>query len=140
MKTRPENLTGFSAGHPWYYTLGGAILSPKQIRADVLESDCQGYMAEDIQAVDKKPEPHRSEALRAFKVKFTKELAKDISCYRQTACKIRQDRVENPMDVEPDLCADIHVDISLIYSHISNDFTHLNSIEDLLAQQGDLFG
>ncbi len=41
--------------------------------------------------------------------------------------------------VEPDSCADNHTDISLKYAHIYNDFAHLNYIEDVLAQQGDLF-
>jgi hypothetical protein len=108
MKKAPQNLTGYNFGHPWYYVLGGEILSPKQIRAEVSTGSYQGYMAEEINAVDNKTEPHRSEALRAFKAKFLKDLAEDISCYRQIACAIRQDRVENPIFVEPDSCADSH--------------------------------
>jgi len=115
--------------------LGGEILSPKQIRAEVSAGNYQGYMAEEINAIDNKPEPHRSEALRAFKAKFLKDLAEDISRYRQIACAIRRDRAENSVFIEPDSCADI----SLKYAHIYNDFAHLNCIEDLLAQQGDLF-
>jgi len=140
MEKAPKNLTGYNFGHPWYYVLGGEILSPKQIRAEVSAGSYQGYMAEEINAVDNKPEPHRSEALRAFKAKFANDLAEDISRYRQIACAIRQDRTENPIFIEPDSCADVHTDISLKYAHIYNDFAHLNYIEDLLAQQGDLFG
>ena len=58
---------------------------------------------------------------------------------QRIACAIRRDRAENPIFVEPDSCADIHTDISLKYAHIYNDFAHLNYIDDLLAQQGDLF-
>jgi len=112
---------------------------PKQIRAEVSAGKYQGYVAEEINAVDNKPEPHRSEALRAFKAKFTKDLAEDISRYRQIACAIRQDRAENTTFIEHDCCVDIHTDISLKYAHIYNDFAHLIYIEDLLAQQGDLF-
>ena len=139
MEKKIENLTGYNFGHPWYYVLGGEILSPKQIRAEVSAGNYQGYMADDVHAVDKKHEPHRSEALRAFKAKFMKDLAEDISHYRQIACAIRRDRAENTIFIEPDSCADIHTDISLKYAHIYNDFAHLNYIEDLLAQQGDLF-
>ena len=135
MEKTPKNLPGYNFGHPWYYVLGGEILLPKQIRAEVSAGNYQGYMAEEINAVDNKPEPHRSEALRAFKEKFLKDLAEDISRYRQIACAIRRDRAENPIFIEPD----IHADISLKYAHIYNDFAHLNYIEDLLAQQGDLF-
>ena len=53
MKKTPKNLTGYNFGHPWYYVLGGEILSPKQIRADVSAGNYQGYMAEEINAVDK---------------------------------------------------------------------------------------
>lgn len=140
MKKKTENLTSYNFGHPWYYVLGGKILSPKQIRAEVSAGNYQGYMAEEITAVDNKQEPYRSEALRAFKAKFLNDLAEDISRYRQIACAIRRDRVENPVFIEPDSCADNHTDISLKYAHIYNDFAHLNYIEDLLAQQGDLFG
>jgi hypothetical protein len=120
--------------------LGGETLSPKQIRAEVSTGSYQGYMAEEINTVDNKPEPHRSEALRAFKAKFLKDLAEDISRYRQIACAIRRDRAENSIFIEPDSCDDNHTNISLKYAHIYNDFAHLNYIEDLLAQQGDLFG
>jgi len=140
MEKKPQNLTGYNFGHPWYYVLGGEILSPKQIRAEVSARNFQGYMAEEVNAVDNKPEPHRSEALRAFKAKFLKDLAEDISRYRQIARAIRRDRAENPVFIEPDSCDNNHTDISLKYAHIYNDFAHLNFIEYLLAQQGDLFG
>jgi len=110
MKKTPQNQTGYNFGHPWYYVLGGRILSPKQIRAEVSAGNYQGYMAEEINAVDNKPEPQRSEALRSFKVKFLKDLAEDISRYRQIACAIRLDRAENPIFIEPDSCADIHTE------------------------------
>ena len=73
---------GYGAGHPWYYKLGGKVLSPKQIRQSVRHSGYQGSMRADIEAADDKSEPQRSNALRAIKTKVLDDLVADLSGYR----------------------------------------------------------
>lgn len=41
---------GYNVGHPWYFRLGGAIPSPKQIKTEVESRDYRGYLAGDFDA------------------------------------------------------------------------------------------
>jgi len=43
------------------------------------------------------------------------------------------------MDGARPVCADVHTNLSLKFAHIYNGFTHLNFLDDLPSQQGDLF-
>ena len=54
---------GYRPTHPWYYLLGGPVLTPRVIKALVLTSDYQGYRAEDIRQADRLPEPERMRKL-----------------------------------------------------------------------------
>ena len=48
-------------------------------------------------------------------------------------------RTAEPLHEEP-RCADVHVNMSLKVSHLINDFAHLLLLDELLAEQPDLFG
>ncbi len=131
---------GYGAGHCWYYLLGGAILSPKQIREATRQSSYEGYARDDIRAADRKADPHRSTTLRALKERFEGELRRDLSGYRQRALELHRYRANHDVPSEPKSAADVHVAISLKHNHLMNDFAHLILIDKLLNQQGDLFG
>lgn len=131
---------GYGAGHPWYYLLGGAVLSPKQIKEKVRQSGYQGYLGGDIAAADRKREPQRSQALRSLRARAMEELKRDISGYRRRALDLHSYRASNPLLERPTCCADIHTNISLKHNHLVNDFAHLITIDALLSVQGDLFG
>lgn len=77
----------YSAGHPWYYLLGGGVPTPKQIRAYACaradKKGYRGYLADKIDAAHPKQEPQRSEALRQIKARVISELCNDISRYRE---------------------------------------------------------
>jgi len=83
---------GYHAGHPWYYRLGGAIPSPKQIKAEVESKNYRGYLARRIDAAAAKSEPQRSESLRALREKVLEDLRKDLSRYRECAQELRRFR------------------------------------------------
>lgn len=131
---------GYGAGHPWYYLLGGAVLSPKQIKEKVRRSGYQGYLGDYITTADRKPEPQRSQALRSLRARAVEKLARDLSGYRCRALELHRYRAANPLSERPTCCADIHTNISLKHNHLVNDFAHLITIDALLGVQRDLFG
>jgi len=131
---------GYHAGHPWYYLLGGAVPTLKQIRNEAVGSGYRGYMAEDIDAAAKRAEPKRSEELRKIRAKVLDDLRSDISRYRQVTFKLHTHRRISAV-CENDIisCDDIHTAMSLKHAHIYNGFAHLNTLDNLSEQQGDLF-
>ncbi|AKO96677.1 hypothetical protein MALG_01493 [Marinovum algicola DG 898] len=130
---------GYSAGHPWYYRLGGPIPTPKQIKADVHADDYRGYMAGDIDAAAAKSEPQRSEALRAMRDQVLADMRCDLKIYRDCARELRGFRNAKAEDDRPLTC-NVYTAISLKTSHLINGFANLRTIYDALSVQGDLFG
>lgn len=132
---------GYNAGHPWFYFLGGPVLSPKEIRASVRFDGYLGYMADDISAADRKPEPHRSAALRELRAEVQKMLWRDIGIYREVARELHAYRRAHANEADlPMMSAEVHTSMSLKHNHIYNDLAHLDAIDELLARQRDLFG
>jgi len=103
-------------------------------------SGYQGYLAEDIAKADNKPEPQRSETLRTLKRKFLADMWSDLSCYREFARQLREDRQKQSADSGKTKCTDIHMGISLKHNHLYNDFAHLYMLDRMLSKQPDLFG
>lgn len=131
---------GYHAGHPWYYLHGGRVPTFKQIRNEAVGSGYRGYMAEDIDTAAKRAEPKRSEALRKIRAKVLGDLRRDISRYRQVTFKLHDHRRISKICKQKALsCDDIHTAMSLKHAHIYNGFAHLNTLDNLPEQQGDLF-
>ncbi len=130
---------GYHAGHPWYYLLGGAVPTPKQIRAQTLGRGYRGYLADTINHIDAKNEPKRSEELRALKLRIAEDLKKNLSRYREVARELQLQRRDDPISEGPCSFEGLHTAMSLKYSHLYNDFGHLIYLDELLAQQPDLF-
>lgn len=131
---------GYNAGHPWYYLLGGKVLTPKEIRESVIAGSYRGYRADDIRTVANKCEPKRSEALRNIRQEVMRELKTDIARYRQCVFQLHEYRRATDGLPVPNVCADVHTAVSLKHNHIVNGFAHLALLDELPAQQGDLFG
>lgn len=134
-----KNNTGYNAGHPWYYVLGGSVLRPKEIVIAVKARGYQGYKADDILQADKRPEPQRSEALRSIKANVLKSLWDDLSRYRALAIQLRKYRQTNDPKYAGEICNGIHTSISLKHNHIYNDMAHLHLLDECLGKQKDLF-
>lgn len=130
---------GYNVGHPWYFRLGGAIPSPKQIKTEVESQGYRGYLAGDIDAAAAKSEPQRSDTLRALRKQVLRDLRKDLSRYRECACELRRFRRAGEVDDRPLTC-DVYTAISLKSSHLTNGFANLRTIDEALTVQGDLFG
>lgn len=130
---------GYSAGHPWYYFLGGAVPTLKEIRADAHANDCKGYLVDDIQAIGLKSEPQRTQAINAMRKKILDALKRDISVFRRCVRELRQYRINHPKPVGR-ACAEIHTSMSLKNNHIYNGFATLKTLDELPDQQLDLFG
>ena len=135
---RSDNHTGYDPGHPWYYLLGGKVLSFKEIRQCVIESGYQGYMLARIREADAKAEPKRSEALRAIRAEVVGQFRADAGRYRECAGALRQHRADGLDEGEHVSCDSVHQSIALKHNHLFNDFATLKAL-DTLAQQRDLF-
>jgi len=135
----PDNKTGYTAGHPWYYFLGGKPRRPKEIREATRQSGYQGYARDRIGAADAMAEPKRSETLRSLRAKFECDLRRDISIYRECVNELRQTHWEIPDGETAVSCGEIHTALSLKHNHMVNDFAHLIWLDELLSQQRDLF-
>ncbi len=130
------SIHGYHAGHSWYYLLGGAVPSLKSIRSTVFESGYKGYLAEEIAAISRKPEPQKSRASEIMRQRVLGELRKDISRYRECARNLHAFRLRHPDSAK---CKGVHVAISLKHNHIYNGLAHLTALDDLPVQL-DLFG
>lgn len=128
---------GYSPGHPSYYVLGGAVVLPNAIRAEVQNSDYEGYRSSDIHQLADKPEPQRSQAINKMRKKIIEDLRRDLSRYRECARELQRYRASKADDAQP-ICADIHTALSLKHSHIYNELANLKTL-DSLPKQGDLF-
>lgn len=132
---------GYHAGHPWYYLLGGLVLTPKEIRNAACAATYRGYRADDIRKLATLSEPRRRAAIEKVTDEIKSELQADIARYRQCVFELHEYRRTADPSEEPPICADIHVAISLKHNHIVNGFAHLALIDELPAPaQGDLFG
>jgi hypothetical protein len=134
-----EQITYHSYGtsHPWYYLLGGPVLSPTTILENTRDSKYRGYKRDDIGAVDNRPEPQRSEELRRLRADSLSELKRDISVYRRC---VRELHIFRDTGCDKLECRAVHVSMGLKVSHLTNDFAHLIWLDELLSVQGDLFG
>lgn len=138
MKEQQDIENGYSAGHPWYYRLGGAVLYPKQIREEARSRGYRGCSEARIEAADQKAEPNRSEALRKLQARAKDDLVSDLGMYRKGALKLYRVRQGLESDSES-ICDNVHMMMALKHNHIYNDFAHLLYIDELLSQQPDLF-
>lgn len=132
-----SNSNHYAPSHPWYYLLGGDILKPSAILAEVKTSGYRGYLSSQIEKSANKSEPQRSIELRKLDNESRSALFSDISRYRECVRElrlIREQHNENRTE-----CLDIHVSISLKHNHIYNDFAHLIRLDELLSEQPDLF-
>ncbi|WP_156884543.1 hypothetical protein [Stappia stellulata] len=129
---------GYSAGHPWYYLLGGPVPTLKQIRSYAEKFERRGYRAEEIDAAHRLPEPKRTHALSKIRADIMEELRRDISGYRRAAKNLTEYRKQHQPEASPRICDGVHVAISLKLSHLLNDFIHLQKL-DSIPSQLDLF-
>lgn len=135
-----ETENTYCPGHPWYYFLGGKVLTPKQILQSVIQTKYSGYDRDNIAKADQKPEPQRSELLRKLRLKFLNDLKRDLSIYRAVVRKLHAHRKLPSIEQgSVPRCDDVDVAMSLKHNHLFNDFAHLYKIDMLLAQQPDLF-
>jgi hypothetical protein len=134
-----KELFGYSPGHPWYYVLGGPRLTLKQIKAYAGSRDYRGYMAEDIDRAAARPEPQRSAALREIREKVIEDLTRDVAIYRRCVRELAQYRKATEITEAEPVCASIHTSMSLKFCHIQNCFAHLKALDELPAQQMELF-
>lgn len=131
--------SSYNVGHPWYYLLGGEILKPKAIMAQVKASGYRGYRADEIDAADRLPEPKRSQRLRRFEQEVRVTLQRDLRRYRALACELRSERLSRGIPECPTVCNGLHTAISLKYAHVYNGFAHLEALSCLSEHQMDLF-
>ncbi|MAR92709.1 MAG: hypothetical protein CML06_17785 [Pseudomonadales bacterium] len=132
----------YPIGHPWYYKLGGKIQSPTQIMLEVKAEQYRSYLKDRIEAIDKKPEPNRSNKMKELKLHCRNELKRDLDRYRDLIVELRAHRKQHGEVDESSSCAELYVSLSLKYSHIFNHMGALNYINELMMKapkQYDLF-
>ena len=138
MKDLPDNKTGYSQSHPWYYVLGGRVLSPAEIQASVELNAYSAAISEDILKIAKRLEPQRSEGLRELRGAIKQSLQRDIDIYLKFALKLKASRQYADSNAEL-TCNDIHVSMSLKHNHLCYGYARLMNCEDHLNQKTDLF-
>jgi len=134
----PLSPQGYTPGHPWHYHLGGAVPSPREIRAAVRLSGYLGYREPEIRSAAALAEPARTRALDAIRRDVCNGLRADISRYREVARALHAERcaaVGKPLAAS---CSDTCTSMSLKYAHIANGFAHLDLL-DRLPKQMSLF-
>ncbi|AQQ04124.1 hypothetical protein B0E33_11420 [Roseibium algicola] len=129
---------GYCAGHPWYYLLGGKRPTLKQIWAYAQRFERRGYRAEEIDAAHRLPEPKRTQVLSKIRAEIMDGLHRDMSGYPRAVRNLSAYRKTRQPDTSPRICDDVHVAMSLKFSHLLNDFIHLQKL-DSIPSQLDLF-
>ncbi len=125
---------GYSAGHPWYYLLGGKRPTLKQISAYAERFEKRGYRVEEIDAAHRLPEPKRTAALSKIRAEIMDGLRRDMSGYRRAVRNLSAYRKANQPEASPKICDDVHVAVSLKFSHLLNDFIHLQKLGSIPSQ------
>ena len=131
---------GYSAGHPWYYFLGGKVPTLKQIRATAHArgDDYRGYRADEIDKAHLRAEPMRTNDLCKIRDEVLGGLCADISRYREVVRELHAYRAQHQYDESSMSCDGVHTSMSLKLAHIYNGFAHLKTL-DALPIQSDLF-
>lgn len=125
---------GYSAGHPWYYLLGGKRPTLKQISAYAERFEKPGYRAEEIDVAHRLPEPKRTQVLLKIRAAIMEDLRRDISGYRRAVRNLSAYRKAYQPEACPKICGDVHVAMSLKFSHLLNDFIHLQKLKSMPSQ------
>ena len=123
----------YSTGHPWYYVLGGKVLSLKEIWQEAEQANYKGYRETEIDKAN-----GNNTKLRRLKAETIQRLKVDVSGYRTSALALHRYRKGLPKDWHPE-CDDIHTAMGLKRNHVFNEFANLQHIDELLAYQPDLF-
>lgn len=121
----------YSAGHPWYYVLGGPVLSPKQIAANAKKRGYKGYLHEAISKASQKQ-------LRQLRMDQYYRFRQDLSKYRRYAFDLHRFRLQHPDPKNPE-CLAVHTHMFLAHNHLYNSLSHLRYIDQRLSYQMDLF-
>jgi hypothetical protein len=126
---------GYSSGHPWYYRLGGRILSASEIRDEARGE--KGYLRDQIQKIDRLNEPKRSQAIIALRSNLERELREDLRVYIQVSRKLRYRRrwLGPYPDERRDIWDEPCTGMSLKHNHIWNGFANLDHLNRLREEQ-----
>lgn len=133
-KAKTPVIGEYCAGHPWFYVRGNKVLTPKQIKHDVQQSEYRGYLKDEILAIDKQAEPRRTEKFQKLRQDTLQELKADLSRYRKCALELHRFRKTQDYTYNPVSCDDIHTSIGLKHNHIYNRFAHLILLDELDTQ------
>ena len=139
MVFQPYTIGSYTPHHPWYYALRGFPIPLKQIRVMSRRHTQPGYMQPEIEKAAELSEPARSERLRKMRDEFKRRLETDVQRYRAVRRCLIDRRRTTPDDPEAPDCQTPHTEISILVSHLFNDFLHLELLETHLSKQRDLF-
>ncbi len=131
-------LNNYESGHPWYYYLGGKILTPKNILENAKLSNYQGYLENDVKKFDLLDEPKRTQKFNELFRNELFELKRNLSLYRKYVLEISLRRKNNLIGENEPICDDIYMSMSLKHNHIFSNFRHLILLESFQKQM-DLF-
>ena len=132
---------GYDPGHPWYYKLGGRILWPSEIKAEVLQSGGRGYLDREIDKICQMPTDKRPKAIAEMRARICSELRQDLKGYRRAARSLRWRRdFQGPTTWFFDTYQDPITAMSLKFCHVYNGMANLNHLDSLNVEiQWSLF-
>lgn len=132
---------GYGSGHPWYYRLGGRILYPGEIKAEIYDRSPDEWHLQGFASIARMAEPARSREIQKQRKIITDGLQDDITRYRELARQINKLRTFIGPAPKPTFLEsqnEPNSGISLKHNHIHYGFSKLRALDSLDVQQ-DLF-
>lgn len=134
---------GYNSGHPWYYRLGGEILTVEQIKTKASDGRTIPHFVQMYYAkLDMMEEPKRSASIQQEIDALERGLRKDVARYLECVTEINRLRTvcgPEPYDWIKQTYNEPTTSISLKHNHISYCAAKITALKSL-KRQGDLFG
>lgn len=132
---------GYDSGHPWYYKLGGRILTPDEVKALARATDSKRGDNARVAKLAQMSEPRRSKEVRAAIAQLEKAVQGHIYRYLQVSRRVQYERErpgpytwdERRMWNEPDTAT------SLTHNHITYDQGTIEMLKRVGWVQLELF-
>lgn len=132
---------GYNSSHPWYYKLGGRILSPAEIAAEVEhELGTTGDFTM-VEKLDQMNEPRRSNKIRKAIEQLQQSQQQNVERYHEVTEQLTYER-ERPGPYEWDkrrMWSDPTTAVSLKHNHIAYAHATICRLNDLVSVQLELF-
>jgi hypothetical protein len=132
----------YDSGHPWYYKLGGRILTPEEIIDQARNDLAKRHFVQQYAKFDRMDEPRRSieiaETIKSIEYVMQAYIARYLECVAEIKT-LRTVFGPWPFDQVKETYNEPNTAISLRHNHISYAAAQIKALRSFQTQ-GDLFG